>query len=151
MQKPQVCWPWVYTEYCIDKPRRALFPLLSMIRTVLVADDNPHIRKMLCRMFELEADYDLCAEAENGQQAIELALQHRPDLIIMDLSMPIMDGLKAAHALKKLMPKVPIILFTQHSDLSNRVGLINKDVDRIVSKTEASSLMGHVRSLAPAW
>jgi DNA-binding NarL/FixJ family response regulator len=122
-----------------------------MIRTVLVADDNPHIRKMLCRMFELEADYNLCAEAENGRQAIELALHHRPDLIILDLSMPVMNGLEAARELKKLMPKVPIILFTLHSDSSNRVGLMNMDVDRIVSKTEPSSLMGHVSSLAPAW
>jgi DNA-binding NarL/FixJ family response regulator len=122
-----------------------------MAKTILVADDNPTIRKILCRMFELEEDYDICAEAENGQRAIELALQHRPDLIILDLSMPVMNGLEAAHELKKLMPKVPIILFTQHADLSNRIGQINMDVDRIVSKTEASSLLGHVRALAPAW
>jgi len=120
-----------------------------MAKTILVADDNPTIRKILCRMFELEEDYDICAEAENGQRAIELALQHRPDLIILDLSMPVMNGLEAAHELKKLMPKVPIILFTQHADLSNRIGQINMDVDRIVSKNEASSLMGHVRALAP--
>ena len=120
-----------------------------MAKTILVADDNPTIRKILCRMFELEEDYDICAEAENGQRAIELALQHRPDLIILDLSMPVMNGLEAAHELKKLMPKVPIILFTQHADLSNRIGQINMDVDRIVSKTEVLSLMGHVRALAP--
>ena len=122
-----------------------------MAKTILVADDNPTIRKILCRMFELEENYDICAEAENGQRAIELALQHRPDLIILDLSMPVMNGLEAAHELKKLMPKVPIILFTQHADLSNRIGQIHMDVDRIVSKTEASSLLGHVRALAPAW
>jgi DNA-binding NarL/FixJ family response regulator len=122
-----------------------------MPRTVIVADDNSTIRKMLCRMFEQEEDYDLCAEAENGKQAIELALQCHPDLIILDLSMPIMNGLEAAHELKKLMPKVPIILFTQHADLSNRLGVTNLDIDRIVAKSQASSLMGHVRSLAPAW
>jgi DNA-binding NarL/FixJ family response regulator len=150
-QNPQVCFPLGLQRIPYRQRRRALFPLLSMIRTVLVADDNPHIRKMLCRMFELEADYNLCAEAENGRQAIELALHHRPDLIILDLSMPVMNGLEAARELKKLMPKVPIILFTLHSDSSNRVGLMNMDVDRIVSKTEPSSLMGHVSSLAPAW
>jgi CheY-like chemotaxis protein len=125
--------------------------LAPMPKTVLVADDNPTIRKMLCRMFEREEDYDLCAEAEDGKQAIELALQHHPDLIILDLSMPVMNGLEAAHELKKLMPKVPIILFTQHAELANRIGVMNMDVDRIVAKTEAFSLMGHVRSLAPAW
>jgi two-component system response regulator DegU len=121
-----------------------------MVKTVLVADDNPTIRKILCRMFEREENYDVCAEAADGKQAIELALQYKPDLIILDLSMPVMNGLEAAHELKKLMPKVPIILFTQHADLSNRIGVMNMDVDRIVSKTELSSLMGHVRSLAPA-
>jgi DNA-binding NarL/FixJ family response regulator len=122
-----------------------------MAKTILVADDNPHIRKMLCQLFEAEEDYNLCAEAENGKQAIDLALKCRPDLIVLDLSMPVMNGLEAARELKKLMPTVPIILFTQHAELSNRIALMNVDVDRIVSKTEASCLMGHIRSLAPAW
>jgi two-component system, NarL family, response regulator DegU len=122
-----------------------------MPKIVLVADDNPTTRKMLCQMFEREEHYDLCAEAENGKQAVELALRYKPDLIILDLSMPVMNGLEAAHELKKLMPGVPIILFTQHADLGNRIGLMNVDVDRIVSKSEGSTLMGYVRALAPAW
>ena len=123
-----------------------------MAKTILVADDNPAIRKILCRLFETVEDYDVCAEAENGKQAIDLALRHKPDLIILDLSMSVMNGLEAAHELKKLMPpEIPIILFTQHADLSNRIGVMNMDVDRIVSKNDASSLMDHVRSLAPAW
>jgi DNA-binding NarL/FixJ family response regulator len=130
-----------------------MFPLVlrAMAKTILVADDNPAIRKALCRMFEKEAEYDICAEAENGEQAIKLALRCRPDLIILDLSMPVMNGLEAAHELKKLMPEVPIILFTQHAALGNRISIMNADVDRIVAKSEAASLMGHVRSLAPAW
>jgi len=72
-----------------------------MVKTVLVADDNPTIRKLLCRMFEREENYDLCAEAEDGKQAIELAVQHHPDLVILDLSMPVMNGLESAHELKK--------------------------------------------------
>ena len=123
-----------------------------MAKTILVADDNPAIRKILCRLFETVEDYDVCAEAENGKQAIDLALRHKPDLIILDLSMSVMNGLEAAHELKKLMPpEIPIILFTQHADLSNRIGVMKMDVDRIVSKNDASSLMDHVRSLAPAW
>jgi DNA-binding NarL/FixJ family response regulator len=126
------------------------FRSLTVAKTILVADDNPTIRTMLCRMFEIAEDYDLCAEAENGKQAIELALHHRPDLIILDLSMPVMNGLEAAHELKKLMPRVPIILFTQHSDLGSRIEVMNANVDRIVSKSEALTLMVHVRALAPA-
>jgi DNA-binding NarL/FixJ family response regulator len=50
-----------------------------MAKTILVADDNPTIRRILCRAFELEKDYDVCAEAANGQQAVQLAVQHCPD------------------------------------------------------------------------
>ncbi|HXN19911.1 MAG TPA: response regulator [Candidatus Binatus sp.] len=117
-----------------------------MARSVLVADDNPIIRKMLCRIFEAEEEYDLCAEATNGQEAIDLALSHRPELIILDFSMPVLSGLAAAKELKKLMPHVPIILFTQHSDSLLRDQL---NIDRIVSKTNLAELMNHVRSLLP--
>ena len=96
------------------------FPLrpsigMAMAKRVLVADDSPLIRKMLCELFEREDDYDVCAEAKNGQEAIDLALKHRPDLIILDWAMPVLGGLAAARELKKIMPEVPIILFTQHA------------------------------------
>jgi CheY-like chemotaxis protein len=108
----------------------------TMAKRVLVADDTR------------EDDYDICAEAETGQEAIELALKHRPDLIILDFAMPILNGLDAARRLKKIMPEVPIILFTQHA---TGITLIEThvDVDRVVSKDDPASLMGHVRSLAP--
>jgi CheY-like chemotaxis protein len=120
-----------------------------MPRTVLVADDNPAIRHMLCKMFEAELDYDICAEATNGQEAIALALEHRPHLIILDLSMPVLNGLAAARELKKIMPNVPIILFTQYSNLGNHLFGPDLPVDRIVSKIDGKDLMMHVRSLIP--
>jgi CheY-like chemotaxis protein len=122
----------------------------ALARTILIADDNPSIRKFLCRLFEEEKDYNICAEAENGQKAIELALQCKPDLIILDLSMPVMNGLDAARKLKEIMPDVPIILFTQHAELTAKLGNVTADADRVVSKTNVMSLMDHVRELAPA-
>jgi len=120
-----------------------------MARRVLVADDSPLIRKMLCQLFEREDDYDICAEAKNGQEAIEFALKHRPDLIILDFDMPVLNGLETARRLKKIMPDVPIILFAQHA---TGITLAEPDVNinRVVSKSNPESLMGHVRSLAPA-
>jgi chemotaxis response regulator CheB len=50
-------------------------------RTILVADDSPLIRKMLCEMFEAEEDYEICAEARDGAEAIALAIKHQPHLI----------------------------------------------------------------------
>ena len=119
-----------------------------MVKTILIVDDNPVVRRMLCRIFEAEEDYDVCAEAANGKEAIELARKHKPDLIILDLSLPDVSGLDAASELKRLMPHIPIILFTQHSETGDRIGFTNLNVDRIVSKGDAPSLIGHVRSLA---
>ena len=122
----------------------------KMAKTILVADDSPEIRKMLCEIFEGEEDYDICAEATNGREAVDLALKHRPDLIILDFSMPVMNGLEASRELKRIMPAVPIILFSLYAE--PRVGLIafaDLLVDRIVSKAELWNLIEHVRSLIP--
>jgi DNA-binding NarL/FixJ family response regulator len=122
-----------------------------MAKTILVADDDALMRKMLCQVFETEDDYDLCAEAVNGQEAIELARQHRPDLIILDFSMPVMNGLDAACELKRLMPDVPIILLTLHSETVMRhLEFANSAIDLVVSKMDARNIVNHVRSLAPA-
>lgn len=118
-----------------------------MPKTVLVADDSDMIRKLLCRLFETEDDYELCAEARNGEEAISLAVIHKPDLIILDVSMPVMDGLRAAKKLKQIMPRVPILLFTQHADL--KMMFDDVPADRVISKTDLVSLMQHVRELAP--
>ena len=118
-----------------------------MPKTVLVADDSDMIRKLLCRLFETDANYELCAQARNGEEAIALAVIHKPDLIILDVSMPVMDGLRASKKLKQIMPHVPILLFTQHSDL--KMMFDDVPADRVVSKTDLVSLMQHVRELAP--
>jgi CheY-like chemotaxis protein len=118
-----------------------------MPRTVLVADDSELIRKLLCRLFESEEDYELCAVASNGEEAIALAVIHKPDLIILDISMPVMNGFQAAKKLKQILPQTPILLFTQHADL--RPMFENVPADRIVSKIDIVSLMKHVRELAP--
>jgi CheY-like chemotaxis protein len=130
--------------------RLVISPGGGMPKTILVADDNPLVRKMLCKIFEAEEDYDLCAEACNGEEAIELAKKHRPDLIILDLSMPVMNGFDAACQLKRLMPHVPIILFTFHADtLAFQLTGMDTPFDLVVSKSDALNMVNHVRSLIP--
>ena len=121
----------------------------KMAKTVLVADDSPLIRKMLCRFFEIEEGYDICAEATNGQEAIDLALKHRPDLIILDFEMPVLNGLQAARELGRIMPYVPIILFTQHAFAEGALRC-EPSIDQVISKTDVNTLMGYVKSLVPA-
>jgi CheY-like chemotaxis protein len=119
-------------------------------KTILVADDNPAVRKALCEIFEIEEDYDLCAEAVNGAEAIALAKQWRPDLVILDLSMPEMNGYDAAREIKRIMPDVRIILFTLYADtVREQLMGVNTPIDLIVSKTDLANILKHVRSLIP--
>jgi YesN/AraC family two-component response regulator len=120
-----------------------------MLKTILVADDNALIRKGLCRICEIQKDYDVCAEAVNGEEAIALAIQHKPDLIVLDFQMPVMDGVEAAYKIKRIMPDVPIILFTQHADTMKYVLRRNSPIDLVVAKSDAIHIVEHIRSLIP--
>lgn len=84
--------------------------------SVLIVDDSPAIRRVMCELFAREGDFEVCGEAENGQRAIEMAQQFKPALIVTDLSMPVMNGLEETKILRKLMPEIPVILYSAHID-----------------------------------
>ena len=111
-------------------------------KRVLLVDDNSAVRSLVRRLFELEPDFEISGEAENGRDAIEKAENLKPDLIILDLSMPVMTGLDAAPLLRKLLPDTPIILFTQQEGseverLARAAGAAG--IDTVVSKSQAAS------------
>src|SRR6202158_1873737 len=119
-----------------------------MPKSVLVVDDNAFIRHVLCRVFTSEADFDICAEAENGEEAIEKAQALHPDLIVMDLSMPVMNGIDAARTLRTLMPTVPVIIFSDYSDVFFDKEARSAGICALVSKSEpVSVLIGKARAL----
>ena len=112
-----------------------------MLKLVLVVDDNAAIRHALCEAFTSEAGFDVCGEAENGRDALEKAQALRPDLIVMDLSMPVMNGIDAARALKTLMPTVPLIMFSEYSDVFSEQEAQSAGVSALVSKSEHVSFL----------
>ena len=116
-----------------------------MPKTILLADDSPIIGQTLYRALATEGSYDLCAQAADGSEAISLAKRCKPDLVILDLAMPKMNGLEAACELKNIMPTVPIILLTFHtSSVRNLPGIAwTWSLPREISR----SLMKHVRTL----
>jgi CheY-like chemotaxis protein len=118
-----------------------------MKKRILVADDNPLIRKMLCKIFRNHESLEICDQAVDGREAVEKAERHQPDLIIMDLAMPVMDGLKAAQAIYKFLPDVPIILFTLHAKTINDFDLKDSGITRVVPKSEMISLVDHAEQL----
>ena len=83
---------------------------------VLIVDDNRFFRELLASRFDCEPEFEVCGEAENGKEAVEQALKLHPDLIVLDLLMPVMNGIDAARVLRLLMPTLPLIMNTAFED-----------------------------------
>ena len=84
-------------------------------KKVLLVDDSATVREAVRPLFDSHPNFEVCGEAEHGREAVEKAPSLRPDLIILDLSMPVMNGLEAAPLLIKILPHVWLILFTAHN------------------------------------
>lgn len=117
------------------------------MHTILIADDNLFVREALCSLFEQEDDFDVCGAAENGREAVDKARELHPDLILLDLSMPVMNGLDATRVLKRVMPEVPVIMYSAYSDSFTEKEARSAGVSALVSKSEhISVLLGKARS-----
>jgi DNA-binding NarL/FixJ family response regulator len=81
---------------------------------VLVADDHEVMRMGIRNLLQDRSGWSVCAEASNGQEAVEKALRFHPDVIIMDITMPVLNGLDAAREISKAHPQIPVILFSLH-------------------------------------
>ena len=79
---------------------------------ILIADDDTTIRLLLRRLLERQPDWQVCGEASNGVEAIEKVEQLQPDVLVMDLSMPVMTGLQAAPKIVKAHPHLPMLLIS---------------------------------------
>jgi two-component system nitrate/nitrite response regulator NarL len=112
-----------------------------MLKSILIADDNEFIRQALCHLFTSQEDFDVCGDAENGMEAIEMAQVLHPDLILLDLSMPVMNGVEAACELKRLMPMVPIIVFSEYGDVFSEGEARSTGISAVVSKTEHLTML----------
>lgn len=104
-------------------------------KRVLIVDDNEVIRKILVVAF-LSDGFETCAEAQNGKEGINVAKRAHPDLIILDLSMPVMNGLEAAPQLRKLFPKSSIFLFSLYADAVLTENASRAGIDVVISKNE---------------
>ena len=113
-----------------------------MPKSILIVDDSPQIRKLVRTYFDRQTDFQICGEAVDGLDAIEKATELHPDLIILDESMPRMDGLKAARILRSMPRQVPIILFTLHAETITTEDASDAGIASIVSKTDGITELG---------
>jgi two-component system, NarL family, nitrate/nitrite response regulator NarL len=105
-----------------------------MTKRILIADDSDAARSVIRFSLETLTSYEVCGEAVNGAEAIEKSKKLKPDLILLDLSMPGMSGLDTASILKRAMPDTPIVLFTMYSDAFEQELKFAVGVDAVLSK-----------------
>lgn len=115
---------------------------------ILICDDNPNIRYLLRVFIESQTPFKICGEAGHGVEAIEKARLLQPELILLDLSMPVMTGGEAAGVLKGLLPRTKIILFSMHMDDVPKTLAAKIGVDLTLSKIDGITHLGeHLQSL----
>jgi DNA-binding NarL/FixJ family response regulator len=105
-------------------------------KQILIADDSSTVRRILKTFLEDRGNITVCGEAANGFEAVEKAKMLHPDLVLLDLAMPEMNGVEAASVLKKMMPNLRIIVFTMFSQNIGRSLTSAIGVDMVLSKPD---------------
>jgi len=109
-----------------------------MTTTVVLADDHPIIRRGLCDILASEADIDVIAEACDGQSALSAVEKTKPDILIVDISMPILNGLEVAQRVSKYFPTTKVIILSMHSNESYVLKAIRSGVSGYILKASSS-------------
>lgn len=108
----------------------------DQVKRILLVDDRDFERFAIRAAVEGLTNFQVCGEARNGVEALEKAKELQPDLVVMDLAMPLMDGLEAASQLRDSMPRVPIVLLTLYADELKGTKLSDRGVATVLSKVD---------------
>ena len=103
---------------------------------ILIADDSPAIRSVLRFFIEHRTDWQVCGEAENGRIAVEKVTELKPHAVILDLSMPVMNGLEAAREITRVAPNVQMVMFTLHTSEQLRKDAEAVGIKDVISKSD---------------
>jgi DNA-binding NarL/FixJ family response regulator len=104
---------------------------------ILIADDHQVVRFGLCRALEMQAGFEVVGQAVNGLEAVEQAKQLVPDIVIMDIAMPMMNGIDATIQIKKECPKTKIIALSMNSGKQFILDMLQAGANAYLLKTEA--------------
>jgi DNA-binding NarL/FixJ family response regulator len=123
-----------------------------MAYSILIVDDNAAMRRSIRSCIEQSGDWRVCGEAENGQIAVEKAGELRPDIALLDLQMPVMNGLEAARRITTVSPNTAMLMFTMHSSDQLLKDARAAGIKDVLSKSDSlgEQLLASLRSLRAA-
>ena len=105
-----------------------------MPTTIAIVDDNPAVRKLIRLFIQSHTDWEVCGEAGDGEAAIALAKRLNPDLVVLDFSMPVKNGLDAARTIAIVCPNSEMVLFTAHASKELTMEAKRVGIRAVVSK-----------------
>jgi NarL family two-component system response regulator LiaR len=105
--------------------------------TILMADDHPLFRKAVRDVLEKQNDFEVVVEANDGEEAVKLAAELKPDVIIMDISMPRLNGLEATRQLKAKCPSIIVLVLTIHNDIEHILSILEAGAAGYLTKSAA--------------
>ncbi len=114
---------------------------------ILIVDDSPLVRQRLRDLLHQHPHWEVCGEAANGQDAITRARELSPDIIVLDFLMPGMNGMQAASEIGKLIPDVPILMFTTHLSRQLVEEARNVGIRGAVAKSDARYVIDGLEAL----
>jgi DNA-binding NarL/FixJ family response regulator len=114
---------------------------------ILIVDDSPLVRQRLRDLLQQHPDWEVCGEAANGQDAITRARELSPDVIVLDFLMPRMNGMQAAREIGKLIPDVPILMFTTYLSRQLVEEARNVGIRGAVAKSDARYVIDGLEAL----
>jgi DNA-binding NarL/FixJ family response regulator len=118
---------------------------------ILIADDHPAVRCVLRFLIESHLDWQVCGEAVNGFEAVIKVGELKPDLVILDLAMPVMDGVRAAREISNVAPGLPILMHTMHASPILTLEAKKYGVSKVVTKCESGeNLLSAIEDLLSA-
>jgi DNA-binding NarL/FixJ family response regulator len=120
-----------------------------MLLKILIVDDSPPIRHLLRFFIEHNTDWQVCGEAENGQIAVQKVTELQPHVVILDLSMPVMNGLDAAREISRVDPDVRMVMFTMHISEQLRQEAQAAGIKDVISKgdTIGDHLLASIKTM----
>jgi DNA-binding NarL/FixJ family response regulator len=121
-----------------------------LTKYILLVDDSELIRLATRHFLESQPGFKVCGEAVDGIDALEKASHLNPDLIILDIAIPRMNGLQTARELRARMFRAPIVLFTWYADVVQPDDVEDAGISAVVSKSNPAALQRHVTSLLAA-
>lgn len=110
-----------------------------MTHTILIVDDSAIIRRLLRSSIEQTTDWQVSGEAENGEIAVERFKELRPDVVILDFQMPVMNGIEAARRISNIAPNTHMIMFTMHHGEQLSRNARAAGISEVLSKSEGGS------------